>query len=130
MDHPEGFGRSALSGCLLLVAGMSVFIVGFIFLLDSRCHYELTRMLPPYPEAELVYEDYNFFRPFGMGRTIIQMHSNDDFQTVGAFYGKIYGELVRTRRVSSGRYNAVRAEDGGTRITLSGACFQSETFSQ
>ncbi len=129
MDHPQGCGTRPLAGCLILMVGMvitfSVFIIGF----DARCHYELNRLLPRYPGSELVYEDYNFFRPFGIGRTIIHLHSDEEFLTVGSYYGTIRLNVISTRRLSTGRHSAVRAEDGGTDIYLIGACMQSNTFS-
>lgn len=106
---------------------------GTVLTLDQLCYITLSNRLPIYPGAEIRVERHNFFRPFGMGETYVELHTPDDGDTVGRWYGETAGrysrEAVRTNnftyRLASAERSFRRAEDEvGTFIQLYGACAQ------
>ncbi|TVR24389.1 MAG: hypothetical protein EA396_01480 [Anaerolineaceae bacterium] len=130
MDHsPPGCTSRPLVGCFIIFLVMICSVSSFVLVGDQMCRNELNSYLPPYPDAELIYTDYNFIRPFGIGQTVKQYYSEDDPITIRAWYGPFIAERSRTRRLTRGEYHAVRADDGeGSYIFLVGRCFHGGTF--
>lgn len=130
MDHaPQGCASRPLAGCLVIFVVMFCSVSGFVLVGDQLCYSEHSNYLQPYPDAELIYTDYNFIRAFGIGQTVQQFYSEDDPVTIRAWYGPLVAERPRTGRITRGEYHAIRAEDGeGSYIFLVGRCFHGGTF--
>jgi hypothetical protein len=122
-----------MGGCLIIVLAMLLCSGGAILAVDQMCYTTLSNRLPIYPGAEIRVERHNFFRAFGMGETYLELHTPDDSDTVGRWYGGTAGaysrEAVRTNnftyRLASAERSFRRAEgEDGTFIQLYGACAQ------
>lgn len=103
--------------------------------LDRVCYSGLSQRLPIYPDAEVEMRSHNLFTEFGMGNTVIVMHSNDEPNVVRSWYGQQTGGYLRqtmesggfvdriAQRLARGDWDVTREEDGdGTQIILFGTC--------
>ncbi|MFW5747997.1 MAG: hypothetical protein ACOCYT_00130 [Chloroflexota bacterium] len=98
----------------------------FTLTLDQMCVNEMKRFMPIYPDAEIISQEYNFLRPYGIGETVMLLYSADDSRTVGGWYGRHIGmELREGRNLVRNEWSVVRAEDRqGSQIILYGRCVQ------
>lgn len=120
-------------GCLVIFLGIltcsGISFVAF----DRICYDSLSRRLPFYPEAEIIFRTHNMLSEFGMGNTVITMHSPDEPDVVRSWYGRATGEYIRSAlrssniitstglRIARADWSVVRDGDG-TQIILFGTC--------
>lgn len=127
MDR-EPVGCKGILISMLVIFGIIAGIAGVVtFALDQGCYYDLTQRLPLYPGAEVVTTYYNMFRPWGMGDTRYILKSSDDTLVVRNWYARNTGAdaVERARgggRVGNADWEVWRDTDGGTLISLHGAC--------
>lgn len=131
MDHPRG----------CLGGGFSVFVIffavigllgGCVTVLDTICYEEMTRIMPIHPDAEVVREEYNFFRPFGLGETSLELYVPLPPAQVRTWYG----QTVAANRAREGTPDLARANffvgmadqslgaEGGSMVLMRGTCVQ------
>lgn len=122
-------------GCLLVII-LIVICTGTITLaLDNICYAGLTQRIPIYPGAEIVNEEHNMFRQFGMGNTTITLITPDDPDTVRSWYASRNGTWLRQnlqssdpgarllRTFSQYQFDVTEAPNGeGSQVILFGTC--------
>lgn len=129
MDHPQGcFGGGIFSVLVILFAVFGV-VGGCVTVLDVICYEEMTRIMPIHPDAEVVREDYNFFRPYGVGETSIELWVPGEPADIRTWYGR----TVAANRLREGTPDLARAnffvgrsdrEEGGSMVLMRGNCVQ------
>ena len=67
---------------LIMVLSGFLFILLFVLLMDQVCYSDITSRQMMYPGAEIVFEDYDLFRPRGMGYTTLVLQTDDDEETL------------------------------------------------
>lgn len=115
------------SAAVLLV--MVLCVVVTTLALDGTCLADMEPRLPRYPNATVVLEQHNFLTQFGMGESVLMLHSDDDVATVRDWYGRtigaIYAEMQKenVRTFGKTNYTVGQSETGsGTQIILYGRC--------
>src|SRR5687768_8558084 len=90
MSH-EGRHYS-LGSCLTTVIIILVIIfacsTSLIVVVDTNCASKAQTWIPPYPNGQIVRENHNFLRLFGMGVSERIMTSPDDPQTIQTWYNE------------------------------------------
>ncbi len=134
MEGKRSLGKGAI-GCF--VVGLAVLVCGggMFFTFDRVCLDYLPQRLPLYPNATITFRTHNFITEWGMGNTVFILDTEDDPDTVRAWYGVHTGTFLRTslenpsllidvqRRIARADVTVQRAEDGtGSMITLLGTC--------
>lgn len=127
--------RSGLLGCVGLLVMLVACLAITTFAVDRVCYEGLSRRLPIYPGAEIVFRTHNLFNEFGMGNTVITLYSPDPPDVVRAWYARESGAYLRealqssdpiiqaSRRIAQGDWSVAPAEDGvGSQIILFGTC--------
>lgn len=110
---------------LFLFCGGTLLCTGIFYLgLDFVCVNDAQTWIPPYPDAEVVSEDYNFLRPFGVGITQIQLYTTDARQDIVSWYGQARSGLgINATSLATMNYTISEADDGeGHIISLSSEC--------
>lgn len=126
-----GCSRRALASTLLVLVLMLACLGGLGFTVDRICAANLALRLPVYPGAEVVRDRHNFITTFGMGETILQLHSEDDPAAVREWYARNTGEVLRENvnnaffQWTRGEWVVDPAQEGeGSQIILHGTCMQ------
>lgn len=98
---------------------------------DRLCYAALTRKLPIYPGATIVWEGHNLIATFGMGETIMELESPDDPLDVHEWYNRYSASLLREHandpllHIGNARWDVNRLDSGpGSQIILHGVCAQ------
>jgi hypothetical protein len=118
-------------GCLVLSALVLLCLGSTMFAVDRVCSDGLTGRMPIYPNAEVLWQRYTFLRPFGMGRTAMELRTEDAYRDVLGWYARTTGLNAKTYgdtlgfRVTRVEWNVSPAQDGaGSIIYLVGTCAQ------
>jgi len=122
-------------GCLLVIVLIMICAGTITFTLDNVCYAGLTQRMPIYPGAEIVNEEHNMFRQFGMGNTTLTLITPDDQDTVRAWYAGRNGTWLRQslqsddpsarllRTFSQYQFDVSEAPGGvGSQVILFGTC--------
>ena len=122
----RGSRRMGCFTLLLIVMGVIVCSATLTFVFDSKCASDIQTWMPPYPGAEVLELDYDFFRPFAMGETEAVLRTVDDARTVRNWYVTHQRELDEAdvdRGIATMNYS-LRDDDekGGTYIYLYTEC--------
>jgi hypothetical protein len=110
---------------LLIIAGILACGVTATFVLDSKCAADIAAWMPPYPGAELVQVEHDFFRPFAMGQTSAVYYSNDDARTIRNWYIDVQKKLDNdgaTRGLATTNLHVQSDPSGGNLIMLNSEC--------
>lgn len=83
---------------LTMVLGGFLFVLLFVLLMDQVCYSDITSRQMMYPGAEIVFEDYDFIRPRGMGYTTLVLQTEDDEETLKQWLRERNLELLRAER--------------------------------
>lgn len=83
---------------LIMVLSGFLFILLFVLLMDQVCYSDITSRQMMYPGAEIVFEDYDLFRPRGMGYTTLVLQTDDDEETLKLWLRERNLELLRAER--------------------------------
>jgi hypothetical protein len=132
MDQPAGgCSRRAVMGTLAIIIAMLACLGGTMLAADRICAANLKLRLPVYPGAETVWERHNFLSRFGMGETVITLHSDEAPDTVREWYARHTGEVLRAKvndrlfQLARGEWVVDPAQEGsGSQIILHGTCLQ------
>lgn len=115
------------SGVVLLL--MVLCVVVTTLALDGTCLADMEPRLPRYPDATVTFAQHNFLTQFGMGESVLMLHSDDDVATVREWYGRtigaIYADMQKSKVRTFGQtnYTVGQSETGsGTQIILYGRC--------
>lgn len=81
-----------------IVLGGFLFVLLFVLLMDQVCYSDITSRQMMYPGAEIVFEDYDFLRPRGMGYTTLILQTKDDEETLKQWMRERNLELLRAER--------------------------------
>lgn len=115
------------TGVVLVV--MTLCVVVTTLVLDDACSADMTERLPLYPGATVTFQQHNFLRQFGMGESVMILHTDDEVAVVRAWYSKAMGEIysrmqrANLRRFGQTNYTVGADESGsGTQIILYGRC--------
>lgn len=81
-----------------IVLGGFLFVLLFVLLMDQVCYSDITSRQMMYPDAEIVFEDYDFLRPRGMGYTTLVLQTEDDEETLKQWLRERNLELLRAER--------------------------------
>ncbi len=113
---------------LLIIFGC---LAAMVLAADRVCYAALTRKLPVYPGATVLWEAHNLFAPFGMGETYMELESPDDPLVVHEWYNRHSASLLREHagdpilRFGNARWDVNRLDSGpGSQIILHGICAQ------
>jgi hypothetical protein len=107
-----------------MLLAIALCFVGGVAVLDIGCANDASLWIPPYPDAELIAEDFDYLRPFGIGSTTQEYFTTDDFVTVNRWYtGQSRKALAEggSRTIATMRKRILDEEDG-TRIFLISSC--------
>jgi hypothetical protein len=85
-DQPSLGCRGCLISALVVFSAMVLCGGSFLTFYDVRCVQDAGEWIPVYPDSTIVTQQYNFVRPFGVGVTLLRLHSDDDKDTVQSFY--------------------------------------------
>ena len=121
--------RRPRRGCLVIML-IIVAIVGcgvtLTFILDNKCASDIGTWMPPYPGTEQVSLQYEFFRPYAMGKTSGVYHSDDAVRTIRNWYiavQKALDDAGESRGLAATSYSIqTDRANGGTLIVLSSEC--------
>ena len=126
MREPNQKPASILRVAFILILLSFIGIGAILLAADLRCRVDIEAYAPLYPNAEAVNVSYDMFRPRALGRTIFEMESPDDIETVKQFYrDNILAVLdaERSRGLASTDWRVQPLEEGtGSRIILISAC--------
>ena len=127
--------RRGCLGCIGVLAMMLLCGAVTSFTVDRICYAGLSQRLPIYPNAEVQMRSHNMFSEFGMGNTVIVLHSPDEPEVVRSWYAQQTGGYIRetmqsgafidrvAQRIAQGDWDVTREEDGnGSQILLFGTC--------
>lgn len=132
MDYETvGCSRRAWVSTLIVLGLMLTCLGGLGFTIDRICVTNMALRLPRYPGAEVVRERHNLVTSFGMGETVLQLHSDDDPDVVREWYARNTGEVLRANvrnaffQWTRGEWVVDPAQEGdGSQIILHGTCMQ------
>ncbi len=82
------FGTLAV--CLAIVLCITVTLVG----VDRTCVDDLAPRLPIYANTTIKLQQHNFLTQFGMGESVMILHSDDPVETVRNWYSRTVGAVV------------------------------------
>lgn len=128
LDKRHNFWKSCMASMILIPIGILLLSVLIGISVDVICTREADLWLAHYPGAEVVSEEYNFIRPFGIGVTTRVLHTSEEIDIVRPWYIERDRENIRNaiypnRQVAAHDWTVEERQDGGgTRITLHLQC--------
>lgn len=135
MAHEDFGPRTTTRGCILgtLLVFFATFlcVMSFVLMVDNTCERIINAWMPPYPNAEPIYQSNNFFRPFAMGVTVWEQQTSDPPEQVRDWYinwrlgtgGQQYGTLATML------WDVQPAPNGnGSLIALASSCAATADF--
>jgi hypothetical protein len=119
------------TGCLVVVlaATLCIGVTGFTF--DRLCSSNLSQLIPFYPGSQMISERHSFLTMYGIGETVVILHSDDDPNVVNSWYGRTMGgfrrrsiqETIIGAQLVRGNFSVTGDVGGqGTQIILYGNC--------
>jgi hypothetical protein len=124
-DAPSMGCRGCLLSGLAIMLALVVCGGSIMAFYDVRCSQDANAWIPIYPESEIIREQYNGIRPFGVGVTLLRLQTEDDETTVESFYVETQRALRRAdaepleARVS---YFVEASPEGGATVDLLSQC--------
>ncbi|MEZ4672165.1 MAG: hypothetical protein R3E39_30020 [Anaerolineae bacterium] len=123
---PRGCRRTLLS-MLAVCLAMLLCIGGTTLGLDGLCVASVTPRMPVYPGATITSKWHTFLRQFGMGESVMILHTPDDPEKVRSWYAVTISEVLR-QNGNKGTFGSAKwavdpaPEGDGSEITLYSAC--------
>jgi len=74
---PSHLLRQTIFSSLVILLAILLCSIVSVLSLDAVCHSEIERVLPLYPQAELVSQQHDFLRPRAMGHTYTVLTTHD-----------------------------------------------------
>jgi hypothetical protein len=117
-------------GTLVVIIAMMLCVVVAVFGIDRTCVSDLMPRLPIYPNATIKLQQHNFLTQFGMGESVMILHSDDPTDVVRDWYSKTIGAIVYAdvekgvvRHMGRTNWTVDDAPEGkGSQIILYGYC--------
>lgn len=131
MDERRSPGcRRMFLGTLVVVIGIVLCISTITVVVDRTCVNDMKPRLPIYPNATVKLAQHNFLTQFGMGESVMILHSDDPAVTVRDWYSKTVGAVVyedvqkgTIKHMGRTNWTVDEAPDGsGSQIILYGYC--------
>ena len=131
MDERSSPGcRRMLIGTVIVAVAMMLCIGVTTIVVDGACYSDMEGRLPIYPNATIKLQQHNFFRQFGMGESVMILHSDVAVEVVRNWYsstvgGAVYEDVQRGTIRHMGRTNwTVGPDEGdvGSQIILYARC--------
>lgn len=95
MDERQSPGcRRMIVGTLVVMVAIVVCITTIFIGVDRSCVSDLAPRLPIYPNTTVKLAQHNFLTQFGMGESVMILHSDDAVETVRDWYSKTVGAVV------------------------------------
>ena len=131
MDDRQSPGcRRMILGTLVVILALVLCVVVVSIGVDRTCVNDLKPRLPIYPNTTVKLQQHNFLTQFGMGESVMILHSDDPVEVVRDWYSKtvgaiVYADVQKGTIRHMGRTNwTVGPEETGTgsQIILYGYC--------
>ncbi len=81
-----------------MILGAIIFVALIVLLFDQVCYMDITDRQTMYPDAEIVSQEYDLFRPRAMGITTLVLQTDDDEETLKQWLRERNLELLRAER--------------------------------
>jgi hypothetical protein len=95
--------RQTIFSILVILLAIMMCSMISVLTIDQLCHSEIERTLPLYPNAQMVSQQNDFFRPRAMGRTYVVMATTDLAPNVSQWYRDNRLKLATHGQDNSGR---------------------------
>lgn len=89
--------RRTIIGTLAIIAGIITCTTTLIVGIDTACYNDVNYWLPIYPGSEVVEVKYDFFRPRGMGNTLMIFYTPDSENTIRQWYVAYRRTITQSR---------------------------------
>jgi hypothetical protein len=131
MDERESPGcRKMIVWTLVVCAAMVICVVTVVIGVDRTCVADLTPRLPIYPNTTVKLQQHNFLTQFGMGESVMILHSDEPVAIVRDWYSRTVGAIVyadvqkgNIRHMGRTNWTVDEAPEGkGSQIILYGYC--------
>jgi hypothetical protein len=131
MDERRSPGcRRMLFGTLAVIMAMVLCVTVVTIGVDRTCVSDLKPRLPIYPNTTVKLEQHNFLTQFGMGESVMILHSDDPVEVVRDWYSKTVGAVVYAdvqkgtiKHMGRTNWTVDEAPEGkGSQIILYGYC--------
>ncbi len=117
-------------GTLVVIIGIVLCIVTVSIGVDRTCVNDLKPRLPIYPNTTIKLQQHNFLTQFGMGESVMILHSDDPADVVRDWYSRTVGAIVyadvqkgNIRHMGRTSWTVDEAPEGkGSQIILYGYC--------
>ncbi len=86
VDEKSASLRRTIIGTLAIMVAIMICTVTLVTAVDTACYNDINHWMPLYPDSEVVEVKYDFFRPRGMGNTLMIFYTPDDETTVRRWY--------------------------------------------
>ncbi len=115
-----------LAVCVAIVLCITTVMIG----VDRSCVADLSPRLPIYPNTMIKLQQHNFLTQFGMGESVMILHSDDAVEVVRDWYSKTVGAIVyadvqkgNVRHMGRTNWTVDEAPEGkGSQIILYSYC--------
>ena len=131
MDEREAPGcRRMIVGTLAVMLAIVLCITTVVIGVNGSCVADLAPRLPIYPNATVKLQQHNFLTQFGMGESVMILHSDDAVETVRDWYSRTVGAIVyadvqkgNVRHMGRTNWTVDESPEGkGSQIILYGYC--------
>ena len=117
-------------GTLVVILGIVLCIAVISFGVDRTCVNDMKPRLPIYPNTTVKLQQHNFLTQFGMGESVMILHSDDPVEVVRDWYFKTVGAVVYAdvqkgviKHMGRTNWTVDAAPEGtGSQIILYGYC--------
>ena len=117
-------------GTLMVSIAMILCVVTIVLGVDKSCVDDLKPRLPIYPNTTVKLAQHNFLTQFGMGESVMILHSDDAVDVVRDWYSKTVGAVVyadvqkgNIRQMGRTNWTVDEAPEGkGSQIILYSYC--------
>lgn len=101
LDDKGASLRRTIIGTLAIIVGIIACTSSLIVGIDAACYNDINHWMPIYPDSEVIEVRYDFFRPRGMGNTLMIFYTPDDEHTVRQWYTQYRRSITQNAYNSS-----------------------------
>ncbi|MCY4526811.1 MAG: hypothetical protein OXB89_09400 [Anaerolineaceae bacterium] len=83
---------------ITMILGAFAIIALFVLLIDQVCHMDITSRQMMYPDAEIVSQEFDLWRPRALGYTTLVLQTDEDEETLRQWLRERNLELLRAER--------------------------------
>jgi len=81
-------------GTVAVIVAIIVCVVTAVLGVEKTCVSDLAPRLPIYPNTTVKLQQHNFLTQFGMGESVMILHSDDPVEVVRDWYSRTVGAIV------------------------------------